>query len=204
MGKFVLDLAVRYKTAFGFVAYDAYQDYKAKNKSKQDGGNPFSSNGFYVKSGFCFSDMELSREGYLLKLGDPDFFARSQASTLFVGPPMISVSREKILSITTPDRSSSEIVENFGKKANDIKIKGVIVDMAEHHYPGNQVKQLRQFNDIEGYFDVCCQFLNDLGIYSLHITSMDEITGVEGFEDTLSYSFSARSAQPSEFYLTNK
>jgi len=76
--------------------------------------------------------------------------------------------------------------------------------MAQHQYPGKQVKQLRKFNDINGYMDVTCQLLNDLGIYSIYTTGMDELTGVEGFEDTLSYSFTARSAQPAEFIFLNK
>lgn len=202
MAKFVLDLFTRYHTAFGFVAYNAVDALLAKKKAGS--ASKFSGAQVYVKTGYCFSDMEISNGDFNIKLGDPNFFAKNSGDTLFVGPPMISVSREKILSITIPDRSEAEIVENFGKKPYEIKIKGLIVDMAEHQYPGKQVKQLRKFNDIQGYMDVTCQLLNDLGIYSIYITQMDELTGVEGFEDTLSYSFTARSAQPAEFILLAK
>lgn len=201
MAKFVLDLFTRYQTAFGFVAYNYVDPLLTKKNAHH---NKFSGAQVYVKTGYCFSDMEISNGDFNLKLGDPKFFANNSGDTLFVGPPMISVSREKILSITTPDRSEAEIVESFGKKAYEIKIKGIMVDMAEHQYPGKHVKLLRKFNDIEDYMDVTCQLLNDLGIYSIYITQMDELTGVEGFEDTLSYSFTARSAQPAEFILIAK
>jgi len=202
MAKFVLDLFTRYQTAFGFVAYNAVESLT--NKKRVGNSSKFSGAQVYVKTGYCFADMEITNGDFNIKLGDPNFFANNNGDTLFVGPPMISTSREKILSITSPDRSEAEIVENFGKKSYEIKIKGIIVDMAQHQYPGKQVKQLRKFNDINGYMDVTCQLLNDLGIYSIYTTGMDELTGVEGFEDTLSYSFTARSAQPAEFIFLNK
>lgn len=197
---FVLDLYPRYQRAFGFVPVLATPDLQRVGF----GGNKFSGASVYVKSGYCFADMELASQDFKIRLGDPNFFLNNSGSGLFVGPPMISASRSKNIKVTSPDRSEGEVVENFGKKSWEIKIKGVIVDMAEHKYPGNQVKQLRQLFDIDDVLDVTCDFLRDLGIYSVYITEFDEITGVEGYEDTLSYSFTLRSTQPVEFAVIKR
>lgn len=197
---FVLDLYPRYQKAFGFVPVLATPDLQKSGF----GGNKFSGAAVYVKSGYCFADMQLSNQHVNIRLGDPNFFLNNSGSGLFVGPPMISASRSKNIKVTSPDRSEGEVVENFGKKSWEIKIKGIIVDMADHQYPGNQVKQLRQLFDIDDVLDVTCDFLRDLGIYSVYITEFDEITGVEGYEDTLSYSFTLRSTQPVEFTVIKR
>jgi len=118
MAKFVLDLFTRYQTAFGFVAYNAVESLT--NKKRVGNSSKFSGAQVYVKTGYCFADMEITNGDFNIKLGDPNFFANNNGDTLFVGPPMISTSREKILSITSPDRSEAEIVENFGKKSYEI------------------------------------------------------------------------------------
>lgn len=203
---FVLDLFSRYQHAFGFVAnkYSVLSNTGTAgliDTVKNKYFNQFSGAEVYVKSGFCFADMELNSQNYNLKMGDPDFFAKNSGSSLFVGPPMISVSRTKTIAVTSPDRSKAEVVENFTKKSWEIKLKGVIVDMENHQYPKAQVKALADVFEFDGVFDVTCEFLNDLGIYNAYITDFDELTGVEGFEDTLSYSFTLRSTQPAEFFI---
>lgn len=204
---FVLDLYSRYRNAFGFVANKYNVVSRAGVNSVIDIAqnkyfNEFSNSAVYVtKTGFCFADVTLFSANYVLKMGDPDFFAKNSGSNLFVGPPMISVSRSKNITVTSPDRSDDEVVENFSEKSWEIKLKGVIVDMDNHQYPQSQVVALRKLFNINGVLDVTCTFLNDLGISTVYITDFDEITGVEGYEDTLSYSMTLRSTKPAEAYV---
>jgi hypothetical protein len=222
---FTIDLLQRYSAAFGFVASKIavadkvgvktglqyakdklYQQYHLPDAiAKQGNQVRFSTDGFYSKSDYCFADLALKCNDFEIQLGDFNYDIKQADSSIFVAPPMISTSREKIIKNTTPDRGEAEVVENFSKRSYEITIKGVIVDMENHAYPSRQVKLLRQFFEIDDFFEVVsCQLFEDLGIHSIYLEDWDDLSGVEGFEDTMSYSFKARSAQPVQFLLYGK
>jgi hypothetical protein len=222
---FTIDLLQRYSAAFGFVASrfavaekigiktelqnvksKLYQQYHLPDATVKQGNQVrFSTKGFYSKSNYCFADLALKCNNFEIQLGDFNYDIKQANSSIFVAPPMISTSREKIIKNTTPDRGEGEVVENFGKRSYEISLKGLIVDMENHAYPSRQVKLLRQFFEIDDFFEVVsCQIFEDLGIHSIYLEDWDDLSGVEGFEDTMSYTLKARSAQPVEYRLYGK
>ncbi|RKR83189.1 hypothetical protein BDD43_3391 [Mucilaginibacter gracilis] len=223
--KFKIDLLPRYQAAFGAVASKFHLlsnvgigtvEASAKNRllhqfsmPKQSGSasnkNPFTAPTPYSTSNFCFADLALKCGDFEIQFGNFNYSITSADSSVFVAPPMITTSREKVINTTKPDRGEGEVVENFSKRSYEIELKGIIVDMENHLYPTRQVKQLRQFFEIDDVFDVVsCILFEDLGIKSLYVTDWTDLSGVEGFEDTLSYSFKARSLQPVAFQVYGK
>jgi len=218
--KFAIDLLTRYQAAFGVVgsrfhyADGTIQASASINVNRfsppaalsaQGKQNRFASPALYSTNNYCFADMELVCGDFSIALGQFDHSIRTADSTAFIAPPMISLSREKVINVSKPDRGEGEVVENFSKRSWEIEIKGLIVDMENHVYPSTQVRKLRQFFDIDDVFDVAqCPLLSDVGIKALYLTDFSDLSGVEGFQDTLSYTFKARSFQPVAFQLYGK
>lgn len=222
--KFTIDLLPRYQAAFGYVATKLdiasrvgiqtgvqHAENLLLNKFKQGVATAsvksrkaqaaFNSDAqFFINSSFCFADMALKHPELSIRFGDFNKGATYRGDGAFIAPPMIGISRDKAITTTQPDRGEGEVVENFSKKSYEIALKGLIVDLNNHQYPSAQVKQLRKFFDINDIFEVeSCKLFEDLGIYGIYLTSWGDLSGVEGFEDTLSYSFTARSIQPVQF-----
>ena len=100
------------------------------------------------------------------------------------------------------DGSDSEVVECFGTKSWDITISGILVDLDEHSYPSERVQKLRELFEINDILEVLeCKIMDDLNIQSLYIEKLDELKFVEGFNDTISYKFTAHSIEPLEFFI---
>lgn len=182
----VVDIAERLKAAFGFTA-----------ASQRGMSQPVE---VYV-SDHSFEEMTFR---------SPDNRAMTFAGMLdgvlndiYAPPPMVSFSRGKNLVITEIDGSDAEVVERFGDKSWEVKIRGILVDMVNHQYPSNKVVLMRQFFEVGAQFAVEGQMFDDLAIKSIYFTNV-EIAGVAGYEDTIQFSLDARSIKPVEFFLVNK
>lgn len=188
---FKIQVLPRLDKAFGFIASNYISDLL-------EGEKPASrfSGEYFVNPSYSFADMILQGNKNTINFGGNNLSAKNASSQTFISPPMISVTRSKDINVTSPDRGEGEVVENFSKRSYEISMKGIIVDMLNHQYPKNGVQSVRGIFDFNGVYDVTCMLLNDLGIYSLYFTDLDDLSGVEGYADTLSYSFKARSYQP--------
>ena len=96
--------------------------------------------------------------------------------------------------------NEAEVVENFGVNSWEIELDGLVVDMDEHGYPGEKVKLLAEFFEINDVIDVACPLLLDLGIRSIYFREQS-FEPVEGFPDTVKYSLVAKSIKPAVFSL---
>lgn len=142
-----------------------------------------------------WAEMTLKYEAMKLEFGF------GNATELFAPPPLMRFRRNKNITITVIDEGEeAEVVENFGINSWDIEWNGLIVDMEEHAYPGNKVKQLKQLFDINDVIEVTCPLLLDLGIKSVYLKDQ-EIEPMEGYPDTVKYSITAKSAKPAVFTL---
>lgn len=76
------------------------------------------------------------------------------------------------------------------------------MDLDEHSYPSERVQKLRELFEINDILEVLeCKMMDDLNIQSLYIEKLDELKFVEGFNDTISYKFTAHSIKPLEFFI---
>ena len=187
-----IDLYSRVEAAFGFVAANALvnADTMLAKSTMQvfDDGDK------------TFAELELMSKGISYKFSLTDPFS-SDSVEITAPPPMVRFSREKNISRTIIDNSDYEVVENFGKKSWNIQLEGIIVDVQRHWYPSEWVKKVREIFDIDDSLKVVSQIFQDLGINQIYFDRLDELTFVEGFNDTLKYKLTAYSIKSTEFFL---
>ncbi|WP_455592929.1 DUF6046 domain-containing protein [Bacteroides sp.] len=214
--RYVVDLLARYQSAFGFVggvvageleglanagifkAGMLLNDARWK-AAKLLNGTPGYDAELYPLPDWSWAQMTLKHEGTKLAF---DFSGLKGGSEgVFAPPPLMRFRRTKNITITVVDGGDeAEIVENFGTNSWDIDFNGLIVDMDEHGYPGEKLKQLRQFFEINDVIDVACPLLLDMGIQSIYFKEQS-YEPVEGFPDTVKYSLVAKSIKPAVFSL---
>jgi hypothetical protein len=211
MPKKKIDLGLRYKNAFGYVAVSQGNSLQQKDFKKKNGltketatGNVYAT----VDRNTSFEELTLRAGAYELFFGD----ALAEGSTrgkVFAPPPMMSYSRDKTI-ITTPVDDSDDdptndafVVERYNSGQWDIKIQGLLIDMVNHEFPAYQLKVLRQFFDQNQIVEVEGQWWDALNIKSIYLKSFAPV-GVQGFEDTIQFTIQAYSIKPVEFFLKNK
>ncbi|MNE84905.1 hypothetical protein D3C80_1818490 [compost metagenome] len=98
------------------------------------------------------------------------------------------------------DGDDNDVVERYGTKSWEISIKGILIDMVNHNYPSQKVRQLREFFEYNRPFGVEGQIWDDLNIRSIYFSDT-EIGGIPGYADTIQFDLTARSIKPAEFFL---
>lgn len=214
--RYTVDLISRYQSAFGFVsgtlvgeleglvngaifkAGVAYNDAKwealkrGRNDRKMDVE-------VFAPRDWCWAEMTLKHEGECLDFCMGSLTAETDG--VFAPPPLMRFRRSKNISVTVVDGGDeAEIVENFGVNSWDIDLSGILVDMDGHEYPGEKVKKLAKFFEINDVIDVTCDLLLDMGIRSIYFKEQG-FEPVEGFPDTIRYSLVAKSIKPAVFSL---
>lgn len=214
--RYTVDLISRYQSAFGFVggtltgeleglinggifkAGIAYNNarWEAAKLGKRERKYDVS---LFAPSDWHWAEMTLTHEDKKLNfsIGAPT----EETEGVFAPPPLMRFRRTKNISVTVVDGGDeAEIVENFGVNSWDIDLNGVLVDMDEHGYPGEKVKELARFFEINDVIEVACPLLLDMGIRSIYFKEQG-IEPVEGFPDTVKYSLTAKSIKPALFSL---
>jgi hypothetical protein len=82
-------------------------------------------------------------------------------------------------------------------------MQGIVIDLVNHEYPGEQVTKLRELFDRKEPFEVANEMFQDLNINSIYFENI-EIAGVQGYQDTIQFTLTARSIKPVEFGFNNK
>lgn len=116
-------------------------------------------------------------------------------------PPMMTLRRGKHVVTSSIERSEYQVVENFGLKSYQISFSGLLVDMAEHQYPGRLVEKVRRLFEAPTTFAVSCPILNALDIHEVFISDDFEVGFLEGYVDTVKYRFKAMATQELEIKL---
>ena len=128
--------------------------------------------------------------------GEDDF------SNIAAPPPLVSFARSKKL-ITTPLRGeNSEVIERWNTDAWDIRLRGILIDMNEHHYPSESVKKIHQLFEYNNVLEISGTQFFEKDISYIYLQSV-EVLGVEGFADTVQYTLNARSTAEVNFTLVN-
>lgn len=124
-------------------------------------------------------------------------------SAVFATPPMLSLKRAKKLIITPIDNSDVEVVERYGTEPWEITWRGLLIDMENHDFPLEKMKQLNEIFEYDGVWNVASEILQANKIEAVYIRDIS-IDFVEGFTDTVSYQFTMRAIKPLEYQLINQ
>jgi len=127
---------------------------------------------------------------------------KPQSRRFLAPPPLVSFSRDKHVVRTDIDRSNHVVIENFGNKPYLIKMQGILIDVEEHHYPGELLREAHRMFENPGTYKAIGDIFNDLGIHEVFFESGFEIDFVEGYVDTVKFSVNAISVEPAEFIVS--
>lgn len=188
----------RFKIAFGFVAAKmstALTDKGFEAEVEQ----PQNSQILLWNDKTKFDEVKLYRDKI-----EFDFAFRQVAeeyNTVFATPPMLSFSRQKKLIVTSIDNVDDiEVVERYNTAPYDIDWKGLLIDMDNHTFPADKLKQLNEIFKFNGIWNVSSEIFDALEITAVYIQEV-QIDFVEGFEDTIAYSFKMRAIKDLEYQL---
>jgi hypothetical protein len=192
------NLGDRYKMAFGFVASNI--SVALIDKGFANEVQPVSNtNIFVLDKNTKFDEVKLYRDKI-----EFDFAFRQiskQYNTVFATPPMLSFSRQKKLIVTEIDNVDDiEVVERYNTSSYDIDWKGLLIDMENHAFPIDKLKQLNTIFKYNGIWNVSSEIFDALEITAIYIQDI-QIDFVEGFEDTIAYSFKMRAIKDLEYQL---
>ncbi|MDR1459153.1 MAG: DUF6046 domain-containing protein [Bacteroidales bacterium] len=194
-----IDFSVRFQAAFGYVAGKISQSLKEKGYEDVVKDEMVGLSSYVMNNSSTVDELTLTYGGrtYL-------FAYRSlseEYAGVFATPPMIELSRKKNLVITHIDNTNDvEIVERYNTESWDIGLKGLLIDMENHEFPMQKLKELNEIFEVNDPWDVSSEILRAVGVYALYIKEI-KIGFVEGFEDTVSYTINARGIFPYVYQL---
>lgn len=214
--RYIVDLFARYQSAFGFAVGVAmgtaegmlngglfkagivYNDARWKIATELKGDKNFSLE-TYKPTDWKFAEVVMKHEGKEMNFAFGSLTAETE--NIFAPPPLMRFRRTKNISVTVVDGGDeAEIVENFGMNSWDIDMNGILVDMDEHAYPGEKVKELSEFFAVNDIIDVACPLMLDMGIKSIYFKEQS-FEPVEGYPDSVKYTITAKSIKPALFSL---
>ena len=192
------NLGDRYKMAFGFVTSNM-SSILTNNGFTSEVQPVSNTNIFVLDKNTKFDEVKLYRDKI-----EFDFAFRQiaeQYNTVFATPPMLSFSRQKKLIVTEIDNVDDiEVVERYNTSSYDIDWKGLLIDMENHAFPTDKLKQLNGIFKYNGIWNVSSEIFDALEITAIYIQDI-QIDFVEGFQDTIAYSFKMRAIKDLEYQL---
>ncbi|CAI9429699.1 DUF6046 domain-containing protein [Candidatus Ornithobacterium hominis] len=188
----VINLAERYAAAFGHVAGSKMLNAVVTQEGKDYGIELY---GDYDES---FEDVVLSPPGMqefkFSKMLEGDF------KNVFAPPLMIDFNREKQLIETEVSGSDNIVVERWGTRPWQLNMRGILIDVQNRRYPEELITKLHRLFEVNNVIPVSGVQLEDKEIDTIYLNSID-INHVEGFMDTIQFSFSASSIKEVDWYL---
>lgn len=201
----LIDLTPRFVSAFGIapqvhtvqpIPGGQYLPYTAGAKVYVKG------NGQFETIGLTGGSKERG-DTYDITFGSAGLTKSGELGAIFAPPPMLGFTKSKNIIVTPIDGADAEVVERYGDGPWEIRMQGLLVDMENHRFPLDRLGQLRKMFEVPDYCEVTSQIINELGITHIYFAECD-ITPLQGFEDTCSFSLVARAMKPAEFYLNNE
>lgn len=186
----VIDLAARYAAAFGMMAINNSLNTAVVDVAENDYGLSF-----YPRLDSKVEQVIFKHTSQQITFGQ---MLKSVNPNVLAPPLLMEFSREKQLVETQVNGSDNVVVERWGTKPWNIRMRGLFVDMENKTYPQNQVEELTQFFEINDIIDVEGTLFEDKRIDSIYFTSL-RLEPIDGFEDTLLIELNAKSIKPVEF-----
>ena len=198
MIQIAINLSIRYAAAFGVLALNNRLSTAYVNEN----------DGVYDLLFYDQIDSDFESVKIIYKNTEVNFSAlpflkgNTNLENILAPPPLISFSRQKQHIETPINDSDNVVVERWGTKPWDIKIRGLLIDLENRHYPENKIKELTKLFGYNGILEVSGTQFFDKDIASIYFKDI-EIIGVQGYQDTVQFSLQARSISPVEFSLLN-
>lgn len=180
----VIDLAARYASAFGIVK--ASELMSAVVLTKED-------NKYEVE---FFDDFNPVTEDVRLRYNGDElrFFSMLSGDSLsiFAPPLMMDFRREKDLIETETNGDDNVIVERWGTKPWEISMRGILIDVENRQYPTEHVRKLHRLFKHNNVVEVVGVLFEEKDIDMIYFKDVS-ITPLEGFSDSVQFSFTASS-----------
>jgi hypothetical protein len=180
----IIDLASRYAAAFGIVK--ASEMMAAVSLTKED--NKYQVD-FFDDFNPITEDVRLKYEGNELR-----FFSMlsGDSSSVFAPPLMMDFRREKDLVVTETNGDDNVIVERWGTRPWEISMRGILIDVENRQYPSDQVRKLHRLFKHNNVVEVVGVLFEEKDIDMIYFKDVS-ITPLEGFSDSVQFSFTASS-----------
>lgn len=198
--RIVVDLGRRYNQAFGFVSSNSSSGLQKAGFADSVKGADV----YLADARYSFEEMRIRRgaeEG--LRFGYMGFVKNN--STVFAPPPMVSFSKSKTMEETVLDKGDKPnpdtgdvVVERYNHNPWDITIQGLLIDMDNHSYPGEKIRQIVRFFNVDDVMDVESEIFMDHGIKTIYLLDI-KTSGVAGYPDTWQFTITAKSIKPVTF-----
>ena len=180
----VIDLVARYASAFGIVK--ASELMSAVVLTKED-------NKYEVE---FFDDFNPVTEDVRLRYNGDElrFFSMlsGDSSSIFAPPLMMDFRREKDLIETETNGDDNVIVERWGTKPWEISMRGILIDVENRQYPTEHVRKLHRLFKHNNVVEVVGVLFEEKDIDMIYFKDVS-ITPLEGFSDSVQFSFTASS-----------
>lgn len=180
----VINLAGRYAAAFGIVKASEMMSQvvltKEDNKYELD---------FFDDFNPVTEDVRLRYDGQELK-----FFSMlsGDSSSIFAPPLMLDFRREKDLIETETNGDDNVIVERWGTRPWQISMRGILIDVENRQYPTEQIRKLHRMFKYNNIIEVVGILFEEKDIDNIYFSEVS-ITPMEGYSDTVQFSFTASS-----------
>lgn len=191
-GDIVINLGVRYALAFGL-----YQTTKVPSQARVSNDYKLIT---YPQEEGTFEDVTFRYNKNEINFGS--LLLNTEFGNLLAPPPIINFSDEKELIETPINGTDNIVIERWGTKPWDIRMKGLLIDIEKRTYPEGLIKELYKLFRYNGVVDVIGTQFKDKDIQNLYFTGI-EFNPIEGFEDTIQYTLNARSISAVGFTLLN-
>lgn len=180
----VIDLAGRYAAAFGIVK--ASEMMSAAVLSKDDDQYQLD---FFDDFNPITEDVKLRYNGEELR-----FFSMlsGDSSNVFAPPLMMDFRREKDLIETETNGEDNVIIERWGTKPWEISMRGILIDVENRQYPTEQIRKLHRLFKHNNVIEVVGTLFEEKDIDMIYMKEVS-ITPLEGFSDSVQFSFTASS-----------
>lgn len=199
---FDFDLSSRYKVGLGVsqISFSESVNNILQNEVYKYNDPSFKSAVFDFNKDSHFDEILLyrDRKEYLFS----NTSLSENHKNIFASPPMLNLKRSKKFIITPIENTDIEVIERYGTSPWSITWRGLLIDMSNHCFPKSKLEELENIFIVNDIWSVGSPILNAINISAVVIESMD-IDFIEGYEDTISYTFHMKQAQKIEYQLIN-
>lgn len=201
----IIDFAGRFQSAFGFTTKKMSRRLEEEGFDEVMYDSPAGS--FGMEGSFFVWNNESTFDELTLRNGSEKYlFAfrpfSDKYEDLFATPPMLSLKRSKRLIITTVDNSDTEVIERYATEPYEITWRGLLIDMENHNFPIGRLEQINKIFEVNGVWSVDSEILQAVGVSAIYFKDV-QIDFVEGYEDTIAYTFTTRAIRPLEYQLAD-
>ncbi|WP_136464942.1 DUF6046 domain-containing protein [Flagellimonas onchidii] len=199
MTQVTIDLGKRYAAAFGLLAVN--NSPSRVNLSREQSNFKLES---FEGINDEFENIQFIYEGTEINFAALPFTkdADKTIGNVLAPPPLISFSRQKQHIETPVNDSDNIVVERWGIRPWEMRVRGLLIDVEKRHYPESRVKQLYKLFEYNGVVEASGTQFFDKDIASVYFKNI-EINGVQGFQDTIQFSLQMMSIGPVGFSLLN-